>query len=242
MKSIFVSGTDTDVGKTVLTAALVAAARANGHRVVPMKPVQTGCDEVQGHYVAPDLEFILRMAGLEDLAADREALCPYRYAPACSPHLAAEQAHECIALDPIVQAYQALAAQYEAVIVEGAGGVLVPLNPRENMCDLMQALGLSVVIAARPGLGTLNHTLLTVEALRARGMDVLAVVFVQSTTDPIDAIAEDNRRAIAQRSGLPVLGPLPYIPTLNTPDFTPASFTAMMTPHITPLLDLLLAP
>jgi dethiobiotin synthetase len=157
MNSLFVTGTDTDVGKTVVTAALVAAARAAGRDVVPMKPVQTGCTAHDGQLSAPDLDFVLRMAGLS--AAEQDLMCPYRFVPPCSPHLAALQAQQPISLSLIGDAYTSLQDAHDAVIVEGAGGCRVPLGPTADMRDLACALDLDVVVAARPGLGTLNHTL-----------------------------------------------------------------------------------
>ncbi|MDA1044170.1 MAG: dethiobiotin synthase [Verrucomicrobia bacterium] len=242
MKSVFITGTDTGVGKTVLTAALVAVARARGQRVIPMKPVQTGCNDASGTWAVPDLNVVLRMANLNADNREQNHLCPYKFGLACSPHLAAARAGSEIRLSDILASFRHLTTRHEAVIVEGAGGVLVPLNAQENMRDLIKALDLGVVVVARPGLGTLNHTLLTVEALRASGIEVLSVVTVQSTPAAMDYIADDNLRVIAERAELPVFGPLPYIPGLDKPDFTPAQFIAIMTPVIGPILDLLQSP
>ncbi len=233
MNSLFVTGTDTGVGKTVLTAALVAAARAGGQDVVPMKPVQTGCEPgADGGFVSPDLELVLSLAGLDAAPQDRERMSLFRFKDACSPHLAAAREDRPMRVLEIVTAYAQLASHHDAVVVEGAGGLLVPLNDEETMRDLAIALGLEVVIASRPGLGTLNHTLLTVESLRTAGVSVRAVVIVQSTPEPLDFIEQDNISALAQRAGVPVLGPLPFIPEINDPDFTPEDFLAIVRPVI----------
>ncbi|MDE0837574.1 MAG: dethiobiotin synthase [Kiritimatiellae bacterium] len=239
MNSLFVTGTDTDVGKTVVTAALVATARAAGRDVVPMKPVQTGCIEHDGQLSAPDLDLVLRMAGLsaEERSAEEQALmCPYRFIPPCSPHLAALQAQQPISLNRIGDALKSLQAVHDAVIVEGAGGCRVPLGPTADMRDLACELDLDVVVAARPGLGTLNHTLMTVESLLRVGLTVAAVVIVQSTEDPIGIIEQDNLFTIGDRTGIAVLGPIPFISDLADPDFTPAQFKDIVTPFLNTLV------
>ncbi|MFT5241642.1 MAG: dethiobiotin synthetase [Kiritimatiellia bacterium] len=234
MNSLFVTGTDTDVGKTVVTAALVSAARAAGRDVVPMKPVQTGCTEHDGQLSAPDLDFVLRMAGLS--AEEQALMCLYRFVPPCSPHLAALQAQQSISVSRICDAFKSLQDAHDAVIVEGAGGCRVPLGPTADMRDLACALDLNVVVAARPGLGTLNHTLMTVESLQSVGLTVAAIVLVQSTDDPIGTIEQDNLLTIADRTGIAVLGPIPFMSDLADPDFTPAQFKDIVTPFLSTLI------
>jgi dethiobiotin synthetase len=160
MRGVFVTGTDTEVGKTYLAAALLAALRAAGLRVGACKPVLTGRDEPGPH----DDE---RLGG---------AVVAASFGPPVSPHLAAELAGG--ALDPsaLVAAARGAAAGNDAVVVEGVGGLLVPLTADWSVRDLAVALGLPLVVAARPGLGTINHTRLTLEAARAAGLDVRAVV------------------------------------------------------------------
>jgi dethiobiotin synthetase len=190
VRGCFVTGTDTGVGKTVLAAAVVAALRAEGMRVAAHKPVLTGLDEPEPGRPA-DHELLGAAAGMAP-----DAVAPLRFGPAVSPHLAAELAGTTIDPDAVVAAAQASAERVDAVVVEGVGGLLVPLAPGWTVRDLAAALGLPVVVAARPGLGTISHTLLTVEAARAAGLDVRAVVLTPWPDDP-SVMQRSNRATIA---------------------------------------------
>ena len=212
MNGIFVTGTDTDIGKTALSALLLAELRRRGTDAAPMKPAQTGCDGG-----VPDLDYSLSMASMEIDAETYKNMAPYTFEPACSPHLAAEMAGTEIDIAEIVIAARTLAKDYEFVIAEGAGGVIVPLNRRETMLDLMQALRLPVLVAARPGLGTINHTLLTIRALRSDGLTIAGVVFVASTDEESGIIEEDNSTTIEQFGKIPILGTIPYCAQLANP-------------------------
>jgi dethiobiotin synthetase len=205
MNGIFITGTDTDIGKTALSALLLAELRRRKINAAPMKPAQTGCDDN-----VPDLDYSLSMASMKVSAEDYANMAPYTFEPACSPHLAAKMAGTEIELSEIVIAARTLAKDYEFVIAEGAGGAIVPLNRRETMLDLMQALRLPVLIAARPGLGTINHTLLTIRALRSDGLNILGVVFVASKNEESGFIEEDNGNSIEHFGKVPVLGTIPY--------------------------------
>ena len=212
MNGLFITGTDTDIGKTALSALLLAELRRRGINAAPMKPVQTGC---KGS--APDLDYSLSMASIEVNPETYLQMSPYQFKPACSPHLAAEMAGTEIDIAEIVIAARMLASEYEFVIAEGAGGIIVPLNRRETMLDLMQAMKLPIIIAARPGLGTINHTLLTIRALRSDGLDIAGVVFVASTDAEPGLIEEDNATTIEQFGKVPILGTLPYCAALADP-------------------------
>lgn len=208
---VFVTGTDTGVGKTVVAASVLAALIADGVDAVPMKPVQTGCRTVRGRLVAPDLAFCLRNAGLRPDPQELADMAPYCFRPACSPHLAAREAGVGISLPVIERAYRRLSRAHEAVVVEGAGGVLVPLNGRQTMLDLMIRLGLPVLLVARPGLGTLNHTLLSIWALRSAGLEVMGVVLNQSTSGGWGRIEKDNWRTIERLGGVKVLACIRHV-------------------------------
>ena len=151
-----------------------------------------------------------------------KTMSPYTFKPACSPHLAAEMADTEIDIAEMVIAARTLAVDYEFVIAEGAGGILVPLNRRELMLDLMHALKLPVLLAARPGLGTINHTLLSIRTLRSDGLDIAGVVFVASTAGEPGIIEEDNANTIEHFGKVPVLGTIPYCTALKspTPDYS----------------------
>ncbi|HMP76448.1 MAG TPA: dethiobiotin synthase [Kiritimatiellia bacterium] len=197
---VIVVGTDTGVGKTHVAAAMLLALRARGVDALPMKPVQTGAE----HGRAPDLDFSLARAGIGFDTALYDLLAPYRLALPASPHLAARTAGTAIEPARILDAFRLLRARGHALVVEAAGGVLVPLTDALMQVDLLLEFNLPFVVVARPGLGTLNHTLLTLEALRKREARIAAIVL--NGSNPVgDAIEEDNARTLARLNpGLPV--------------------------------------
>lgn len=190
----FITGTDTNVGKTVVTAALLAALRARGVDAVAMKPVQTGSRRDR----SADLDYCARVTGWRFSRAELEDLCAYRFRLPASPHLAAAVENREVDPELIADAFENLRAGHEAVLVEGAGGLLVPLTAGLDQTHLIRRLGLAAIVVARAGLGTLNHTLLTVEALRARDIPLAAVV-LSSPRDNAGVIASDNLRFLARK-------------------------------------------
>jgi dethiobiotin synthetase len=211
MNGIFVTGTDTGVGKTVVAAALLKGLRARGVDAVPMKPVQTGCDRSGDALIAPDLELCLRAGNLHPSHEEKEWMCPYRFEPACSPHLAAQRAGRPISVESITGAAGRLRERHALVIVEGAGGVLVPVNETASMLDVMKALGLPILLVARPGLGTLNHSLLSVEALRRAGLSLAGIILSDATAEaPWGEIERDNQVLLTNKAGVPVMH-MPYV-------------------------------
>jgi len=187
----FVTGTDTGIGKTVLSALLCAALGASY-----WKPIQTGVDEDS------DSVTVRRLAGSRDDQILPEA---YRFGPPVSPHLAARWAHEPIDLARIMIPRE---LEGRALIVEGAGGVLVPINDRQFMLNLMRHLDLPVILAARSSLGTINHSLLSLAALRAGGIEIAGAVMIGEPN-------ADNREAIAQYGRVRVVGEIPRLPELD---------------------------
>lgn len=208
MRGVFVTGTDTGAGKSVLAAAICAALRARGGRVAAFKPVVTGLDEPDESGWPPDHELLAAGAGM---AADDVA--PLRFGPAVSPHLAAALAGTPIEPAELLAAARAATADADVLIAEGVGGLLVPLTIGYAIRDLARDLGLPVVVAARPGLGTINHTLLTVEAARAVGLDVRGVVMGPWPDEPSPMLA-DNRETVATLTRVPVS----TLPELAGPD------------------------
>lgn len=183
LRGCFVTATDTGVGKTVLAAALVGALRARGVAVRARKPVVTGLDD------GPPLDHeLLAMVSGEP----PESVSPARYGPAVSPHLAAALAGKQLDVPALIADVRAAESP---VIVEGIGGLLVPLAEGWDVRRMARELGLGVVIAARPGLGTISHTLLTIEAARSAELDVRAVVLTPWPGDP-DTIERSNRATI----------------------------------------------
>lgn len=195
----FIAGTDTGVGKTHATAALVAALLAHGVAALPAKPVQTGAPGSR----SPDLDFILAKTGLHLEPALYARLAPCCLPLPASPDLAARQAGVRISARQLARPIVRLIQGGAFPVVEGAGGLMVPLNARETMLDLMQAIGLPVILVARPGLGTLNHTLLSAHALDSAGLPLAAVVL--SRSGPWGTLEKDNQATLAQRFNCPVL-------------------------------------
>ncbi len=178
MRGLFVTGTGTGVGKTIVSAALLAAMRDAGEQVRAYKPVVTGLAEPPGAW-PPDHELLGLAAGMAP-----EEVAPLRFGPAVSPHLAGSLANEPIGVATLVEHAWATASADETLIVEGVGGLLVPLTNDFTVRDLAVELALPLLIATSPGLGTINHTLLTIEAARAVGLSVAAVVLTPWPSDP----------------------------------------------------------
>jgi dethiobiotin synthetase len=189
LTGIFVTGTGTEVGKTVVAAAIAHTLAGEGQRVAVFKPAVTGLEE-DGE---PDHALLRRASG--STQSDEE-IAPYRYGPPMSPHLAATLAGEEISPQRLRDTAQAAASAADALVCEGVGGLLVPLAPDYRVRDLAVDLGLPLVIAAAPGLGTINHTLLTIEAARSAGLDVAAVVLTPWPDEP-SPIEQSNRETIA---------------------------------------------
>ena len=196
MSGLFVTGTGTEVGKSVVAAVAARGLAAAGRSVAVFKPCVTGLDEGG----EADHELLRRAAGSTQSAAE---IAPYLYGPPVSPHLAAEQAGEEIDRNRLLAAAAAAAASAEAIVCEGVGGLLVPLNGNYLVRDLAAELGHPLAIAAAPGLGTINHTLLTIAAARAAGLEVAAVVLTPWPERP-DAVARSNREMIAALAGVEV--------------------------------------
>src|SRR5208337_4355407 len=211
-KGVFITGTDTDAGKTIAAAAVLVWMRACGIDAVPMKPVQTGGVMQGGTMQSPDLTFCLRMAELRPDPEELQDMVPFIYEPACSPHLAAAKTGREISFDRILEAFRSLLRRHERVVVEGAGGVLAPVSGNQTMIDLMTMLGLPVILAARPGLGTINHTLLSIREIERSGLELLGIIFCDTNNTGWGGIEENNVETIAQMGRAPMLGRIPYMP------------------------------
>lgn len=213
MRGAFVTGTGTGVGKTIVAAALCASLVARGDAVLASKPLLSGLDEPAAPPWPHDHELLALATG-----GDADEIAPARFGPAVSPHLAARLVGEQLTVDGIVTAlierYRTAVATLTAgdaapepfVVVEGAGGLLVPIDDDgPTMADLAAAIGLPLVVAAHPGLGTINHVLLTLEAARSRGLAVAGVVLTPWPETPT-LIETDNREFLTRRADAPVVG------------------------------------
>ncbi|NOQ22458.1 MAG: dethiobiotin synthase [Candidatus Aegiribacteria sp.] len=210
MRGVFVTGTGTGVGKTLVAAGLLKAFRDGGVSALPVKPVQTGCPSIAGRLSAPDLEFSLNAAGLAPDESLKDLMCPFRYSPACSPHLAGRITGIYPDVGTVIGKMDQLFEKCDFLVAEGAGGVLVPLNDSEKMLDLMIELGWPVVLVARGDLGTINHSLLSLAVLKNAGLRIAAVV-VNHLIEETSIVTIDNPRAIAQYAELAQIVEIPHM-------------------------------
>lgn len=208
MRGLLVTGTDTEVGKTVVAGAICAALAARGERVAAFKPVVTGLEDAPPAPWPADHELLAAAAGGGQAPGD---VAPYRFGPPLSPHYAAELAGATVDPAHLRAAAEQASAGADALICEGVGGLLVPLAAGYSVRDLAADLGLPVVVVARTGLGTINHTLLTVEAARAAGLTVAGIVMTP-WSDP-EPIERSNRATVERLAGVPVTGLPPTTPS-----------------------------
>jgi len=204
LRGLFVTGTGTEVGKSVVAACICAALAARGERVAAFKPVVTGLDEEPGEF-GRDHELLAKAASA---GQEPEDVTLRAFGPAVSPHLAAEEAGLTIEPRELVDAARGQATgagEHGALVCEGVGGLMVPITPGYLVRDLAVDLGLPVIVAAGPGLGTINHTLLTIEAARAGGLHVAAVVMTPWPDDP-SPMEQSNRDTIARLGDVEVTG------------------------------------
>jgi len=199
VRGLFVTGTDTGVGKSVLAAAVCAGLAARGKRVAAFKPVVTGLDEEPGEW-PPDHDLLAGVTG-----QDPHAVSPRRFGPAVSPHLAAQLDGTTLEPGELIAAARRAGAWADALVCEGVGGLMVPITPGYLVRDFAVDLGMPVLIAARPGLGTINHALLTLEAARTAGLQPLSVVMTPWPESP-GTIETSNRETVERLGGVPVAG------------------------------------
>lgn len=198
---LFITGTDTGIGKTFVTAGLVRALRAAGRDASAAKPVASGYELVDGLYRNADLDTLAAASG-----HCPGELCVYGFTPAIAPHRAAELSGVEVRLAPMVQAVERLAARHTDLLVEGVGGFAVPLSPTLMLADLIRALGLPVLLVVGVRLGCINHALLSAGAIRAAGLPLFG--WIANRIDPEMAEAQASIDAIVARIGAPLLGEL----------------------------------
>ena len=204
-RGYFITGTDTDVGKTVVTLGLMQALQARGHTVAAMKPVASGAIPTPGGLRNDDA---VRLQQQGSVKLDYALLNPYCFAPAIAPHLAAERASVLLDIDTIYNKYNEIKSITDCVLVEGAGGWQVPLSAGETLADVARTLGLEVILVVAMRLGCLNHALLTAESITRQGC-VLAG-WVANQVLPQVAALDENIRTLEARLACPRLGTIPY--------------------------------
>lgn len=220
-RGLLVTGTDTEIGKTLIAGAIARHLRWSGRPTNVFKPVATGCRLVRGELVSEDAEFLAACADSAQSLAD---IAPVRYAPALAPNVAADRTGRPIDLEAIFAAYARAVADDRTIVVEGTGGLLCPISDDFWIVHLARMMALPVVIVARAGLGTINHTLLTIHAARSAGLRVAGVVINRYAIDPkglnapvepedargdFDMAMHTNPKQIERRGQAPVLALAP---------------------------------
>jgi dethiobiotin synthetase len=213
-RRFFVTGTDTGVGKTLISAALLLNARAFGLKAVGVKPVSAGCSLIDGQWVNDDA---LLLQNYSSVRLDYPQVNPVALEPAMAPHIAARRAGIDLRAGPLVNAVSRVAEQgHDVVLVEGAGGWLVPLNDTETMADVAAGLGYPVILVVAMRLGCLSHALLTVQAIEAAGLSLAG--WVANTTGAAMDAFDDNLQALEHRLPALRLGTVPYLGPAATPE------------------------
>ena len=210
MKSVFITGTDTGVGKTRVSCALMRQLIAQGYRVAGMKPVASGAHYHAGKLVNEDVQHLMATA---NVAVPYESINPYCFETAIAPHIAAQQAGVTISLDVIDRAYQQLAAVADVVVVEGVGGWAVPINATQTMADVAVMLNLPVIMVVGMRLGCLNHALLTAQSILTSPLQFCG--WVANTLDPMMPALTENIDALKAITSAPLIGVMPYHPTTS---------------------------
>lgn len=207
MTSLFVTGTDTDVGKTFISVAIIDLLKQNGLRVAAMKPIASGCDTTEAGLRNDDALQLIQHANV-DLPYD--TINPYAFQAAIAPHIAAQQKNINIDLNKIKQNFELIQQQSDAVVVEGAGGWLVPINNTQTMADLAKVLNLPIILVVGIRLGCINHALLTVEAIKQSGLPLMGWV---ANNIEINAQSEQIVSILKLKITAPLLAEVPFLST-----------------------------
>ena len=206
---VFVTGTDTGIGKTFVTAGLAAVMQSLGYKAGVYKPFQSGAEEKNGFLISPDLSYVKKL----DFYVD--TLCTYLlYAPT-APYVAAQEQGVTINLGTVSREFLTLKQSCETVLVEGAGGLMVPVTKDALMGDVAKMLDIPILIVARPDLGTINHTLLTINQAKVMGLDIAGVVINRYPQGTNDLAIKTAPRLIEEYSDVSILGILPDIPNFD---------------------------
>nr|WP_316641141.1 dethiobiotin synthase [uncultured Roseateles sp.] len=232
MRGLFVTGTDTEIGKTCVSAGLAHRFAQAGLKVAAIKPVAAGQEFVEGRWINEDVQR-LREAGNMNLS-DAE-VGPLQFRAACAPHIAARLEGRTIECEPLLAAVRGVAERADVAVVEGVGGFRVPLNADWDTADLAVDLQLPVVLVVGLRLGCINHALLTAEAIRSRGLTLAG--WVANTVDPDMPHQQDNLQALRQHLGAPCWG---LVPRLESP--TPSAVAAALNHHVDQFLVETLTP
>ena len=209
-KGLFITGTDTGVGKTWISAGIMKLLKNQGQSVIGMKPIASGCKLTNAGLRNEDALILQQQSSVE---IDYEQINPYAFAPAIAPHIAAEQADVTIDIQRITKSYHALSTQADRVIVEGVGGWQVPLSGNNTVADLACALDLPIILVVGMRLGCINHALLTVQSIQQSGLKLAG--WIANHIDPDMEEQGQNLLSIQQRIEAPLFGSIPFQNTLD---------------------------
>jgi dethiobiotin synthetase len=209
---VLITGTDTGVGKTFVACGLAALLRDFGYRVGVMKPAETGCAERDGELFPDDAVRLKEASGCD---VPLEKICPYQLREPLAPSIAAARAGVTIDIDRLMDVYDEISSGHDITLVEGAGGLMVPLLPSYTYADLAKVLKLPLIVVAANRLGAINHLLLTLEHASCKGLPVLGYVLNQLDS-PLSLAAETNREVLANLSAAPCLSELPFVEDVET--------------------------
>ncbi|GIM28001.1 ATP-dependent dethiobiotin synthetase BioD [Clostridium polyendosporum] len=208
-KGIFITGTGTDVGKTIVTAGLMELLRSHGYNACYFKPALSGAIEENHMLIPGDTKFVSRVSGLKEKYED---ITPYIYKTATAPHLASKIENKPICINLVKEKFEALKKKYDFIVVEGSGGIVCPLIDNENgiylLQDLIKELNLTVIIVASAGLGTINHTVTTVAYIKNLGIKIKGII-VNGYEDTV--LCNDNIKMIEKLTKVPILAIFPWI-------------------------------
>lgn len=212
VKGFFVTGTDTEVGKTVVSGALIRVLSSLGLRVCGMKPVETGCKRKGSVLVPADGLFLKNISEVDEALDD---LAPYCFEPPLAPMVASWKEKKEIDELWIERSFDRLSDKYDALVVEGVGGLLVPITRESSVADIARGLGLPVIVVASPFLGTINHALMTLECAIMSGLDVTGII-INYHRAPENTLAEQtNPDILGDLMPVPMIGVMPYLKEIN---------------------------
>lgn len=212
MKGFFVTGTDTGVGKTVVSAILINVLKLQGLKTCAMKPFETGALREGESLIPSDGLFLKDASGMEEPV---NYVTPVSLEKPLAPMVAAEIEGVDIDMDRVWKAYNFLQKRYEAMVIEGVGGLLVPIKKDYFVIDMIKDFGFPVIVVSRPGLGTINHTLLTLRELLLKGLSVRGIIFNYSRPPEGTLAEETNPSVIARLTDIPVIGTIPYLKSFD---------------------------
>lgn len=218
-KGFFVTGTDTGVGKTVIAAALIKAVGLLGLKACGMKPIETGCIRKGDAMIPSDGMFLKGIARMDEAVSHITPCC---FEHELAPMVSAEIEGSFVDIDKIRKAFDELTKVYQSIVVEGIGGLLVPINKNYFVLDLARELGLSLIVVSRPGLGTINHTLLTINYALREGLNVAGIIINYTYLSEGSMAEETNPQVIKQLSPVPLIGIFPYLHAMSDEAFEKA--------------------